>query len=385
MIRCFFNSLNCFFEKGQCNFIFDIYNEKPSVKDSERLRRHESYPINMAEIKEKTPIPKDLSLFWPSNSNKDLLERFLYLQLSKLQSNHPIVLGQLDPDDEKWQCKINKNLQLEPYLSSQPYLDEADLQIVLHANHSTSSGFSTVVILSNDTDVIVSLLYHMSTFSSKGIKELWVKGGKGNTTRYIPIHTLYRRLGRDLCFVLPALHSLTGCDITSKVGTKKAALHANPSTHLASFGSLPLTDTDISAAETFLVNVLNKNSNKKNFNELRVHLFNTSADKSLWNLPPTSVGLLPHIKRAFYNTYNMTNVLMTNFKQIDPLLYGFILVDSLLLPERKLNEISDDWYLKCKCVNCSKSKCVCRSANVNCIRFCGCSKKNECKNPFNTL
>ena len=57
-----------------------------------------------------------------------------------------------------------------------------------------------------------------------------------------------------------------------------------------------------------------KENAQNNYDELRVYLFNTSADKSHWNLPPTSVGLLPHIKRAFYNTYNMTNVLMANLK-----------------------------------------------------------------------
>ena len=109
----------------------------------------------------------------------------------------------------------------------------------------------------------------MSTFSNNGLKELWVKGGKGNTTRYIPIHTLFQRLGRDLCSVLPALHRLKSCDVTSKIGTKKAALNANPCIHLTSFGSLPFTSKDIIAAERFLVNVLNRNRAQINYDELK--------------------------------------------------------------------------------------------------------------------
>ena len=48
------------------------------------------------------------------------------------------------------------------------------------------------------------------------------------TTKYIPIHYLASDKGTDLCKVLPAVITLTGCDYTSKVGTKQAALKANP-------------------------------------------------------------------------------------------------------------------------------------------------------------
>ena len=87
----------------------------------------------------------------------------MYLKLTELKLNHRIVLRQLDPEDEK--CHIKRDVQLEPYMRSQPYLDEADLQVVLHANHSSSSGCSTNVVLSSDTNVIIALLYHMSSFS----------------------------------------------------------------------------------------------------------------------------------------------------------------------------------------------------------------------------
>ena len=60
------------------------------------------------------------------------------------------------------------------------------------------------------------------------MEELWIKAGRANTTRYIPLHLLYDRMGSDLCSVLPALYMLTGYDYTSKVGTKKSALISEP-------------------------------------------------------------------------------------------------------------------------------------------------------------
>lgn len=63
--------------------------------------------------------------------------------------------------------------------------------------------------------------------------------GAGNKVRMLPIHTLVTQLNNlspNLCLILPALHHLTGGDYTSKVGTKKSALKANPETHLLNFG-----------------------------------------------------------------------------------------------------------------------------------------------------
>ena len=57
---------------------------------------------------------------------------------------------------------------------------------------------------------------HMPIFVKNGLAELWFKGGVGDSTRYVPLHILYMRLGGQFCLILPAIHSLTGCDITRK-------------------------------------------------------------------------------------------------------------------------------------------------------------------------
>jgi hypothetical protein len=113
--------------------------------------------------------------------------------------------------------------------------------------------FFFLFVVSNDTDVIVILLYHIPLFQEHNLEELWVRAGKGDTTRYVPLHTLYQHLGHQLCSVLPAVHSLTGCDTTSKIGTKKAALKADPEKFLGSFGVTPtLPQVTIEKAENYL-------------------------------------------------------------------------------------------------------------------------------------
>ena len=181
----------------------------------------------------------------------------------------------------------------------QSTVDEADLRIPMHVLDCLQSGYTTCVVISNDTDVIVALLFYVPIFLQEGLKELWVRAGRGTTTRFVPLHILHARLGPDLCTVLPALHSLTGCDITSKIGTKKAALKADPEIHLQRFGTTaPLTFAMIQHAEQYLVNVVDAGSKSSNFQELRADQFHFSKSTSHQNLPPTSQGLEPHIYRT---------------------------------------------------------------------------------------
>ena len=64
-----------------------------------------------------------------------------------------------------------------------------------------------------------------------------MSSGIADTTQYFPVHTLGTNIG-SLCIVLPLLHALSGCDTTSKVGAKSAALGANPTDWLLGFGTI---------------------------------------------------------------------------------------------------------------------------------------------------
>ena len=67
-------------------------------------------------------------------------------------------------------------------------------------------------------------MYYLDMLHSNGLCKLWMKAGSGDSTRYIPIYILTSRVGVDLCQVLPVEHTLIGCDLAGKFGTKSAAL-----------------------------------------------------------------------------------------------------------------------------------------------------------------
>ena len=106
-------------------------------------------------------------------------------------------------------------------------IEEADLRTVLHAFHATKGGSKLLVILSQDTDVLILFLYHWMELNALGLEQLWITAAATDTSTYIPINNLAVQLGQGLCRVL-----LTGCDYSSKFGTKLTSLKADPKVYL---------------------------------------------------------------------------------------------------------------------------------------------------------
>ena len=72
----------------------------------------------------------------------------------------------------------------------------------------------------------------------------------------MPIHDLEEKMSNDIIKILPTVHTLTGCNTTSKIGTKAAVLktaNACGYEHLCFFGKHELTNEIIYNAEQFLL------------------------------------------------------------------------------------------------------------------------------------
>ena len=115
-------------------------------------------------------------------------------------------------------------------------IEEADSRIIPHIEKAIMRGVQKVIVLSNDTDVFVLVLYYVHYFMEKGLVEIWMKYGTGEGERLIPMYILGNIIKPKLCKIILKAHILTGCDVTSKVGTKLAALNSEPELYLESFG-----------------------------------------------------------------------------------------------------------------------------------------------------
>ena len=180
---------------------------------------------------------------------------------------------------------------------------------------------------SNDADVVMLLLYFFHVFSEIGVEELWVICGKGETYHVISIHSLFAKLGRQLYKILPLVHILTDCDVTSKIGTKQAALKCHVC-QLVNFGSTDLPDPSIlRLAEGYLCSVLSPKDNCKTFDDLRYILY-TKKKTPISSLLPTSRMLHGHLLRCHYIVRTCQNLLSDSATNLLPERYGWCLVDA---------------------------------------------------------
>ena len=172
--------------------------------------------------------------------------------------------------------------------------------------------------------------------------------------------------------VLSAVHSLTGCDYTSKFGTKLATLRAHPEMYKKKFGTRYNFGSQVVMAEEYLTIVLKQTTMCKTTDHLRSYLYNYSKRSCLKSLPTTSYATKQHIERAYFATYNIAVLSKPQWKPLDPILCGYKAVDDLLVPTDGKNPIPEEFTVMCNCTKCGTYHCSCHSNDVPCCTFCKC-------------
>ena len=84
--------------------------------------------------------------------------------------------------------------------------EEADTRLILHALRENTD----VVIVSQDTDVLVLMLH---AYVVNNVSKSWYM--QIEPTKFICIDKIVQHYGKDICFYMPYLHAMTGCDTTS--------------------------------------------------------------------------------------------------------------------------------------------------------------------------
>ena len=179
------------------------------------------------------------------------------------------------------------------------------------------------------------------------------------------------------------------------MGTKYAALNANPSEYLRNFDSgQSCTDDFVASCEAYLIQVLKRNTTCTTMDQLRNYIYHHSKGVSFNQLPPTSHAVEQHIRRAYYATYQMMTLLRIHRHSptvLNPTVFGFKKTDEILLPIKGLRPIPEEYTTLCNCKKCSKNSCACRKAGLPCISFCKCQSFQgdeqtvQCKNPSRSI
>ena len=126
--------------------------------------------------------------------------------------------------------------------------------------------------------------------------------GQDLTKWYVAVRGIVKSIPQELSDVLPAVHSLTGCDTTSKVFKKYNAIK----TVIKDYYHLLTDDRLNNKTDKYLVHCLSKSaSNDKSFNDLRYSMYHQkSFQMNAEKLPCTSNSIQYHILRSYFQCFH---------------------------------------------------------------------------------
>ena len=138
--------------------------------------------------------------FWAcdrSKENLQLISRSFFIENAS-ENSKCLTLRSIIGDSDT--CNGIQYIQYKDSITSNKEnldkpIEEAALRIIPHIEDSVQSKNTRIVLLSNDTDVLVLLLYFLQYFTSIGLKELWIQFATGQNKRFIPVHKLSCKLG----------------------------------------------------------------------------------------------------------------------------------------------------------------------------------------------
>ena len=370
----------------EIHIVFDNYRED-SIKNGERDRRAKYKEMVIFDaISPNQNVPVILENFWSSSTSKSVFQAFYVEWLTtNYCDSKPLYLG-ISP--QAWMISAG-------YASVFPQLncthEEADDRMMFHVQDMLSrpSGPTSMTLLSGDTDVLVCLLYHFTvSWRDLGLQELWLIRNSGMRRVILPLHDICSALRDDLIKCLPAIHALTGCDTTSKIATKSAALNTvqklGNSSLVLDFNSPQLTESSIQMAETFLVKCLKPATDLQTFDDLRLAAFNRNALKlDFERTACTSTNARKHIHRAYYQVQLWVQAPFRDASlTMDAEAYGFKRRENILVPEIVISK-PEGLPDPCTCGKCArKNGCCCRVAGIKCCKYCKCKGGDSCQNPI---
>ena len=339
--------------------IFDGYEDGPSIKDVTHRRRAGGAVGPAVIFNDNTVLKIKKQDFLANKVNK---QRFIF------------VLGDV--------------LQQAGFYIEHAQGD-ADLHIVKAA--IGSAGTQDTVLIGDDTDLLVLLLYHCPL----NVRQIFLKPEPKLNSLKAPkvwdIKETKQSLGLDICNHILFIHALLGCDSVSRVHGigKGAPLKKMKTKHFLEQAVVFAVDdvqrqAVIDAGEKALVFLYNGSLNVK-IDELRYRRFQERVSKSSKqvegkNLPPTSAAAKFHSMRVWYQTQAWKGKGGDN----NPEDWGWSIENGQLLPIKTDLPPAPEKLLvviRCNCKSGYNSiRCSCKKHNIECSPLCGDCKGLTCMN-----
>ena len=281
------------------DIVFDVYHDS-SLKSEARSKRGKAI---RRRVTPKSTTPTNWKSFLGDNANKTELFNFPADEVGKMATTNEVIVTRQANALTTSSHPASSLEELAPCAH-----EEADTRIFLHAWHAAREGYKSFMIEANDTDIVVIALSLMPSFSAVGMEKMWVVFGKGEHTRWIPIHDLAFSLGPEKTNGILFFHAFSGCDVVSGFNGKgkKTAWQTwnvcnEASTTFTKLSQCPsaIEESDLQVLERFVLLMYDRSSSATSVDEARLDLF-TRKQRSYELIPPTQGALKEHAKRAAF-------------------------------------------------------------------------------------
>ena len=274
--------------------VFDCYKES-NIKQLTQLRRGmPGRRVFITSPHQSMPKQNEWSSFLHNPENKTELIHFLVSFLKENQSRLVTIPTIITENEKSWLLTPTRITELE---DCNHY--EADTRLICVATQVDMP----VIIRATDTDVLI-LMVHI--YSWRNIDRPWQM--KIDHESFVDISAICGHIGSEACNILPAFHSITGCDTTSfpfragKVVPGKL-MKLRSYELLSTFGSRALSDDGLLAAKQFFQKIVYNGEKGESYIETRVRMYQKQKVKSSEGIIPDENSTLQHLKRCWLQCY----------------------------------------------------------------------------------
>ena len=267
--------------------------------------------------------------------------------------------------------------------------NDADCFVVKEALTLATSSEGPVLVVADDTDILVMLLYHWKSslqdivLLSERSQSAWSISKSQHNIPDLKDHLLF-------------LHSFSGCDTTSATFSKgkgswtKAIKSSTPMKNASNIISNKLSSQDeVGAAAVKAFEVIYGGKVGQGLTKLRYTKYMAMTCKGIISpekLPPTNHVAYYHGLRAHYQAIVWMS--LRDECQLNPQDWGWEVVRNMLSPIISNLEIAPanlNNVIRCNCSTssknpCSSKICSCKKFGISCVASCGNCRGEDCCN-----
>ena len=159
--------------------VYDSY-LKGSIKESTKIVRAKEEHVEIVNLNLDSPVPPEIRMLWAWYINKEslqILSRNYFLMKGKKKGKNVILRGYVT--DKNGVCNAQEMINDEIIERDDLNCieEEVDSRIVIHIACAAKKDFKQLLVLSNDTDVVMYYLDYFHVYKTMNVNKIWVKFG----------------------------------------------------------------------------------------------------------------------------------------------------------------------------------------------------------------